>query len=168
MINKYLECGQIVRSHGINGGMIVNHFCDSYEVFEGIKHLYLQNQQGYTKLNVVKCVPYKNSALVQVKEILNPEDVTKLRGKSLFAEREEISKGENDFFIVDLIGLEVKDAETNQLYGILKNVINQGAQDIYVIKKEDGTEALVPAIPPFLDRISLDEGIFIKPIEGMI
>ncbi len=167
MINKYLECGQIVRSHGINGAMIVNHFCDSYEVFEGIKHLYLKGQ-GYTKLSVVKCVPYKNSALVQVKEITNPEEVTKLRGQSLFAEREEIAKGENDFFIVDLIGLEVRDAETNQPYGTLKDVINQGAQDIYVIVKQDGTEALVPAVPPFLDRISLEEGIFIKPIEGMI
>lgn len=168
MINKYLECGQIVRSHGINGAMIVNHFCDSYEVFEGIKHLYLKGQQGYTKLSVVKCVPYKSSALVQVKEITNPEDATKLRGQSLFAQREEIAKDEDDFFIVDLIGLEVKDAETNQVYGTLKDVINQGAQDIYVIKREDGTESLVPAIPPFLDRISLEEGIFIKPIEGMI
>ncbi|MBQ8840910.1 MAG: 16S rRNA processing protein RimM [Clostridia bacterium] len=168
MLNKYLECGQIVRSHGINGGMIVNHLCDSYEVFANLKHLYLKIGSEYKELNVKKCSQYKNAALVLTSEILNPEDVTKLRGQSLYAKREEISKDEDSFFIVDLIGLEVRDADTNELYGTLKDVINQGAQDIYVVTLENGAEALIPAVQPFLDRISLEEGIFIKPIEGMI
>ena len=61
MINEYLECGQITRAHGINGAMVVNPFCDSYEVFAGIKTLYLKNGEEYVPLKVKKCSPYKNS-----------------------------------------------------------------------------------------------------------
>ncbi len=168
MLNEYLECGQITRAHGINGAMVVNPFCDSYEVFAGIKVLYLKNGNGYTPLKVKKCSPYKSSAIVTVEGITTPEEVTKLRMVSLYAHRSDIAKGENDFFIVDLIGLEVKDAGTGELYGTLKDVTNQGAQDLYVIKRDGKADAYVPAIEEFVKEISLEKGIFITPIEGML
>ena len=62
----------------------------------------------------------------------------------------------------------MKDADTNQTYGILKDVINQGAQDIYVVEREGKPDAYIPAIKEFVAKISLEEGIFITPIEGLI
>ena len=168
MLNKYLECGQIVRAHGINGAMVINHFCDSYEVFEGLNHLCFKTGDLYTEYKIKKCSPYKNSALVTLEGIDTPEQVTKLRGTYLFAKREEILKDEDSFFIVDLIGLSVKDNQSGQEYGVLKDVINQGAQDIYVVKRDEGADILIPAIPQFVNRISLEEGIFVTLIEGII
>ena len=168
MLNKYLECGQIVRAHGINGAMVINHFCDSYEVFSELKHLCFKKGNEYTELKVKKCSPYKNSALVTLEGIDTPEQVTKLRGSYLYAKREEILKDEDSFFIVDLIGLSVKDNETGELYGTLKDVINQGAQDIYVVKRDEGGDILIPAISQFVNKISLDEGIFVTLLEGML
>ena len=168
MLNEFLECGQITRAHGINGAMVVNPFCDSYEVFAGIKTLYLKNGGEYTPLKVKKCSPYKNSAIVTVEGITTPEEVTRLRMQSLFAHRSEIAKDEGDFFIVDLIGLDVLDYASGEKYGTLKDVINQGAQDLYVITRNGKADAFIPAVGEFVKEISLDKGIFIAPIEGML
>lgn len=168
MINEYLECGQITRAHGINGAMIINPFCDSYDTFEGIKTLYFKTNNEYKPMRVKKCSPYKNSAIVYLEGIDTPEEVTKLRLTSVYAHRNDIPKGEGDFFIVDLIGLNVFDANTKELYGTLKDVTNQGAQDLYVIKRENKPDAYIPAIKEFVSEISLEAGIFITPIEGML
>ena len=105
---------------------------------------------------------------VYVDGISTPEEVTRLRLTSVYAHRSDIIKNEGDFFIVDLIGLEVFDANTGMLYGTLKDVTNQGAQDLYVIKRENKPDAYVPAIKEFVSEISLEKGIFITPIEGML
>lgn len=165
---EYLECGQIVRAHGINGAMVINHFCDSYEVFEELKHLYFKSNDQYSKRRILKCSPYKGSALVILEGITTPEEVVKLRSSYVYAHREEILKDENDFFIVDLIGLPVIDNSTGESYGKLKDVINQGAQDIYVVERAEKPEAYIPAIPEFVKEISLEKGILVAPIEGMI
>ncbi len=168
MIHKYLECGQIVRAHGINGAMIVNHFCDSTEVFEALKFVYFKNGDDYKKVKIIKSAPYKNSVILTLDGINTPEEVVAIRMQTLYADRNDILTDENDFFIVDLIGLDVKDAVTGEKYGVLKDVINQGAQDIYVVRRKDKADAYVPAIGEFVAKISLDEGIFITPIEGLL
>ncbi len=168
MIHEYLECGQITRAHGVNGGMVINHFCDSYEIFAKIKTVYFKNEGGYNAMKVKKCSPYKNSAIVYLDGIDNPEEVTRLRLTSIYAHRNDILRDEGDFFIADLIGLGVFDANTGVQYGVLKDVSNQGAQDLYVIKRENKPDAYVPAIKEFVKEISLENGIFVTPIEGMI
>ena len=168
MRNKFLECGQIMRAHGINGAMVVNHFCDSYEVFASLECLYLKSGTSYQKYKIKKCQPYKTNALVTLEGIDNPEDVTKLRLNYLYCDRDDILKDEDDYFIVDLIGLPVIDAVTGEKYGVLKDVINQGAQDLYVIKREEGADAYIPCVPEFVKEIDIDVAIYIAPIEGMI
>ncbi len=168
MIHEFLECGQITRAHGINGAMVVNHFCDSAEVFMALKTVYFKENNEYKAVKVKKSSPYKNSVIVILDGFTTPEQVVSVRMKTLYAKREDILTDENDFFIVDLIGLEVRDASTNELYGTLKDVINQGAQDIYVIKREDKPDAYIPAIGEFVSEISLETGIKITPIEGML
>ena len=168
MKSKYLECGQIMRAHGIGGAIVVNHFCDSYEVFSELTYLYLKDGADYQKYKMTKCQPYKTNVLVQLEGIDNPEDVTKLRLSYIYCDREDVLKGEDDYFIVDLIGLPVIDASTNEQYGTLKDVTNQGAQDLYVIKRENKADAYVPAVPSFVKEIKLEEAIYITPIEGMI
>lgn len=167
-MKEYLECGQILRSHGINGGMIVKQLCDSYEVFEELKGVYLLENGEYKRIKVKKCSPYKNEALIILDGITTPEEVTKLRLSYLYAHRNDILKNEGDFFIADLIGLEIKDAVTGMTYGILKEVINQGAQDLYVVEREGKTVGYIPAIEQFVKEISLESGITVTPIEGMI
>ncbi len=168
MRHEFLECGQIMRAHGISGAMVVNHFCDSYEVVEALKTVYLKNGSTYTPYEVKRVAPYKTNVLLTLEGIVSPEEVTAIRLSYLYAKREDILKGEDDYFIVDLIGLDVIDADTSEKYGTLDDVINQGAQDIYVIKREGKPHAYIPCVPDFIKEIKLDEAIYITPIEGML
>lgn len=167
-MEKYLICGEITRIHGLGGALVVRHYCDSYEVFYELKNVYLKVKDGYEKRKLKKVAPYKTGVLVYLEGITDPDAAMLLRGKMLYADREEILKDEDSFFIADLVGLPVKDADTDERYGTLLEVANYGAQDVYVIDRGDGRRAYVPAVPEFIKRISLEEGIFISPIEGMI
>ena len=168
MKNEYLVCGQIMRSHGVTGAMVVNQYCDSYETLEALKTVYLIIDGTYSARKVKKCIPYKASALLTLDGISTPEEVTKMRGAYLYAKRDDIIRDEGDYFIVDLIDLPIIDAESGVTYGTLKDVTNQGAQDIYVVKREDKPDAYIPAVPAFIKEINPDEAIYITPIEGML
>ena len=74
---------------------------------------------------------------------------------------------EGEYFITDLTGLNVIDANDGRVYGKLSEVINRGASDIYVVDTPNG-ERMIPAVPEFIDRIELETGIFVTPIEGML
>lgn len=167
-MKEYLECGIVVKIHGLNGGVVINHMCDSYEVFSKIKTLYLKSPTGYQPLRVKKSSPYKGGALVLLDTIADADSASRLRSKTLYAHRDDIPIDDGSFFIADLIGLDVLDVDTNEKYGILKDVINSGAQDIYVIEGNEGKLSYVPVIKEFVKEISLEKGILIKPIEGMI
>lgn len=167
-MKEHLECGVAVRIHGLNGALIINHMCDSYEAFASIKTLYLRANGEYQPLKVKKVSPYKSGALVLFSGISDPDSASKLRSKTLYAHRDDIPLSEGSFFIADLLGLEVLDIDSGVKYGVLKDVTNSGAQDIYVIESDDGKLSYIPAIKEFVKEISLDNGIFIKPIEGMI
>lgn len=168
MKQEFLECGQIMRAHGINGAMVVNHFCDSYDVFESLNTVYLKKGSLYAPYKVKRIAPYKTNLLLTLDGIESPEAVTAMRLSYLYAKREDIVKGDDDYFIVDLIGLDVIDADTDEKYGTLDDVINQGAQDIYVVKREGKGNAYIPCVPEFVKEIKLDEAIYITPIEGML
>ena len=58
------------------------------------------------------------------------------------------------------------DAADGKVYGTLKDIINRGASDIYVIDTPAG-ERMMPAVDEFVKEVSLDKGIFVAPIEGM-
>ena len=168
-MNEYLECGYIVKIHGLNGGIIINHMCDSYDSFSALKRLFFKQADGsYKGLKIRKTSPYKGGALVLLDTVNDADEATKLRGKTVWAHRSEIPLDEGSFFIADIIGLDVYDDDSGVKYGKLKDVINSGAQDIYVIDGINDKTSYVPAIKEFVKRISLDDGIFIKPIEGMI
>ncbi len=165
---EYLECGRIIKIHGINGGLVINHMCDSYEAFACIKKLYFKRNGAFDGLKVKKCSPYKSGALVLLDTVTDADKATELRGMTVYAHRNDIPCDDGSFFIVDLIGLGVFDVDSGVKYGILKDVINSGAQDIYVVESEDGRLSYVPVIEEFVKEISLEKGIFIRPIEGMI
>ncbi|MBQ8163075.1 MAG: 16S rRNA processing protein RimM [Clostridia bacterium] len=166
-MEKYLECGEILRIHGLNGGLVVKHYCDSFEVFSSLKKVFLKQGNEYIKKKIEKISAYKGGALILLDGINDADKAMKLRGKLLYAERDDIALEDGDFFIADLIGLEVFDIDTNERYGVLKDVINCGAQDLYVVAREEKPDALIPVINEFVKEISLEKGIFVKPIEGM-
>ena len=74
---------------------------------------------------------------------------------------------EGEYFIADLVGLPVIDANSGKELGKLLETINRGASDIYVVSTPHG-ERMIPAVPEFVEHIDPEQGVFVTPIEGML
>ncbi len=166
MKKGYLEVGKVVNSRGICGELKIEHWCDSQEAFCKIKKIYFDiNKAG---LNVTRLRPHKSFVLMQIDNINTQEQANALKGKILYADRDDIQIEENSYFIEDLKGLKVVDIITGQNYGILNNVFKAGFNDVYSVISESGKEYLVPIIEGTIDKIDLEQSkIFINPISGV-
>lgn len=166
MRQAYLECGKIINTHGCDGGMKLECWCDSPEVLAGLDRLCLRENGEYCDYRVRRASVMKHLALVWLEGISDMDTAQSLVGTVVYLHREDISLGEGDHFIADLIGLPVIHADTGEMLGTLENVTNAGASDIYVVDTPLG-QRMMPAVHEFVIRIDLDEGIYVRPIEGM-
>ena len=161
---QYLEAGQVVGTHGVRGELRVQPWCDSPAQFAPLTTLYWD--EGGTPVKV-KCRPHKNIALVKIEGIDTVQEANLLRGKVLYLDRDDITLEPGRHFIRDLIGLKVVDADTGEEYGVLTDVSETGANDVYHMDRK-GKEILIPAIPPVIIETDVDAGIMrIRPIKGL-
>ena len=91
-----------------------------------------------------------------------------LRNYYLQAKRSDIKLEKGAYFIVDLIGLEVY-TEEGELLGILKEVLQPGANDVYVVENEAKQEILLPVIPNVIKQVDIEgKKVIVKLLEGLI
>lgn len=166
MKKRFLECGKIVSTHGLRGEVKVLPWCDGPEALLPIKTFYLD--KGATPKKAEKCRVQKNMVLLKLEGVDTPEAAQALRGRVLWLDREEDTLAEGQYYIQDLIGLTVEDADTGEVYGVLRDVSETGANDVYHVAFPDGRVQLVPAIPQVVERIDIDGGkMLIRPLEGL-
>lgn len=163
----YLECGKIINTHGVKGVVKIDSYCDSARVLAKLGRVFLQTANGnYTERRVRSASVAKGFVLASIEGVDTLEDAIVLKGRTLYALREDIPLKDGAYFVADLIGLPVVDAETGKVYGTLLSVDTMPAGDMYTIKVPSGKEVLFPAVKEFLSRIDPEGGIYIKPIEG--
>ena len=166
MKKRFLECGKIVATHGLRGEVKVLPWCDGPETLVPIKTFYLDG--GNTPKRAERCRIQKNMVLLKLEGVDTPEAAQALRGRVLWLDREEDTLEEGQYYIQDLIGLTVEDAETGEVYGTLRDVTETGANDVYHVAFPDGRVQLVPAIPQVIAKIDIDGGkMLIRPLEGL-
>lgn len=165
MQKRYLECGKIVSAHGVRGEVRVQPWCDSPEYLCKFRTIYLQN--GENPLTVERARPDKNMVLLKLKGFDTLDDAVTLRGRILYIDRKD-APADDGYFIQDLIGLSVIDADSGKCWGTLKDVLRTGANDVYEIAGENGKQLLAPAIPDVIIQINIPESvILIRPLKGL-
>ncbi len=166
MLNKYIEAGKIVGTHGVRGEMRVQPWCDSTAFLTKFKVFYL-DKNGSENITVAASRPHGNVCLVKAKGIDTIEQAERFRGRVLYIDREDCKLEEGRYFVTDIIGCEVFDADSNEYLGKVTDVSETGANDVWHIMK-DGNEFLVPNIPVFVKNVDIENGkIIIAPIKGM-
>lgn len=165
MLKEYLEIGKIVGTHGVMGECRVECWCDSPQFVAQFKTLYFN--EGKEKLQV-KARPHKNIALVKIKGVDTVEQADLLRGKVLYMHRKDAKLPKGVYFIQDLVGLEIRDADTDEVYGKLTDVIKTGANDVYELKDAQGKTFYLPVIPDVVKKIAPEKGyVLITPMKGI-
>ena len=165
MKKQFLEAGKIVTTHGIRGEVKVMPYTDTPELLCEFDRLFIGKNRD--EINVTRARVFKNTVIMKLEGIDTPEDAEKLRNKLLYMHRDDLELDDDTYFIQDLIGLEVSDADSGKVYGKIADVMQTGANDVYVIKGDD-REYLVPAIADVVVSTDIDGGTMtIRPLEGL-
>lgn len=166
MLKQFLEVGQIVSTHGVKGEVRVNPWCDSPEFLKKFKTLYF-DKNGEESVKVRSRV-HGNIVLMTIEGVSSVEEAAKLRNKVLYMNRDDANIGINSFFIQDLIDCRVLDADSGKEYGVLTDVSETGANDVWYITDENKKEYLIPAIPDVVISTDVVKGeILIRPLKGI-
>ena len=166
MIKKYLETGKIVGTHGIRGMVRVQPWSDSGEFLTEFKRFFL-SPDGESELKAQKIQPHGGVVLIAFKGVDTVEQAESLRGKILYISRDDISLPDGRYFIDDLLGCEVFDADSGEKYGEISEVSQTGANDVWHIKAGD-KEYLLPAIDEVIVTVDPEnERLEIRPMKGI-
>ena len=165
--SQFLECGKIINTHGVRGGLKLESWCDTPQDLASLKKVYLKNGAEYKCYKVKKASVFKQFVLFELDGINDIDTAMALKNRVVFADREDISIDEDAFFLADIIGLDVIDIATGEKIGTLSDVLNLGASDLYEINTKNGKK-LIPAVDEFIKEIDLEKGIFVSLIEGLL
>jgi 16S rRNA processing protein RimM len=166
-MRKFLEIGKITKLQGLKGEVRVQYYCDEPEMLCDFETLYLGKE--HTPVQPQRARYLKSDvAVLKLKGIDTPEAAEKLIGKMLYFDRGDIELPEDTWFIQDIIGLEVYDADSGKFYGKVDDIYQNGTADVYSIKTPSGGQLMFPAIPDVLLETDIDGGkIIIRPLDGL-
>ena len=168
-MQKYFEVGQIVNTFGIKGDVKVKPFTDDVERFEELKKVYICKKEKLEEVEIEEVKYHKDMVLLKLKGIDNMNEAEKLKGLYLKIDRKNAKKLPKDtYFIADLLGLEVYSDE-NEYLGKVDDIFPTGANDVYVVKDENGKQLLLPGISEVIKEIDLEkEKIIVHLLKGLV
>ena len=165
---KFLECAIIINTHGVRGNVKLESLCDSPAVLADLPRVFVKEGNNYREIKVLHTSIFKSFVLADLEGITDMDAAAAMKGTTLYAAREDFDLDEGDYFIADLIGLDVVDVDNGKKYGVIKDVINRGSSDIYVVNTPNG-ERMMPAVEEFVKKVDIDGGkVFVKPISGLL
>lgn len=168
-MQKYFEVGQIVNTFGVKGVLKVKPFTDDVNRFEELKKVYICKKEKLEEVEIEEVKYHKDMVLLKVKGIDDMNEAEKVKGLYLKIDRKNAKKLPKDtYFIADLLGLEVY-SDTGELLGKVDDIFRTGANDVYVVKNENGKQILLPGIPDVIKEIDLEkEKIIVHLLKGLI
>ena len=166
-MQKYLECGAISNTHGINGAVKVFNQCDDPQVLASLDRVYVEQLGVYRELTVTSSSVYKDTVIFTFEGVDSIDKAMRLKGKTLYADREDFELEEGEYFLADVIGLKVIDADSGKVYGTIENVNTNSAQLLYEINTPAGIR-LLPVVDAFVKRVVIDEAVYVTPVSGLL
>lgn len=162
MKNQFLDAGKIVNTHGIRGELKVYPLCDGPDFLLEFDRFFIDNQE----MTVISSRVHKNVTLLKLEGVDHIDQAEALIGKIIKINSDDIELEDGRYFIEDLIGMKVIDHDTGKEYGILKNVIQTGANDVFEVQGD--RVYLVPKIDDVVISTDLEAGIItIRPLKGL-
>jgi len=150
----FLAAGKIRRPHGVHGETLLEVWSDFPERLTPNRVVYLgEKHQAVTLLSQRA---HQDGLLLSFAGITTPEEVGRFRNQVLYVDAGEAPElEEGEYYFHELYDLPVVDAEGKSL-GTLTEIIETGANDVYVVTTPAGKEILLPVIPEVILDVDLD------------
>ncbi len=166
MKKRYLEAARLTKTVGLKGEMRAQVLCDGCEMLTDFD-LYLGAEHKPVKVTGAYAIA-NDMCKLKIESVDTVEKAQPLVGSILYIDREDAELPDDTWFIADILGLPVYDVDTNEFYGEVKEIMQNGPTDVYLIRGESGKELMFPAIPEVLISVDPDkERIEIRPLKGL-
>jgi len=161
-----LEIGKVTSPHGLKGALRFMPWCDDLSVFDTISNLYDKNGVKYSLLSWSIA---KNLIIICLDTIDTIDKAESLRNAIFEVERDEMPElPEGDYYLEDILGCEVVSI-TGERLGIISDWLDNGFQKVYIIKRAEGSDILIPAVDEFIKQVDIDnKKVVVELIEGLV
>ncbi len=168
-MEDFFQVGIITAPHGVGGEVKVFPTTDDPRRFKKLKEVILDTGKERKNLEVEHARLMKQFVLLKLQGIDSREQAERLRQNALWVSRENaVPLGRDEYFMADLEGLRVKDEDGTDI-GVLKSVMETGANDVYIIGLTDGRELLLPAIKQCVLEVDVEAGfIRVHILDGLL
>lgn len=166
----YFNVGKIVNTQGLQGELRVLSVTDfAEERFKKGSKLALFNPQDQfvMEVEIAGHRKQKNFDIIKFKGLYHINEVEKYKEHSLKIAEENLTElDEGDFYYHEIIGLEVY--ENDQLIGVISDILQPGANDVWVVKRKGKSDLLLPYIPPVVLNVDVAGGrVDVELLEGL-
>lgn len=168
-MEDFFQVGIITATHGLKGEVKIFPTTDDPKRFKRLKEVLLDTGKERKKLEIEGVKFFKKFVILRFKGLDSINDVERYRRCSLLVDREHaVRLGRNEYFVADLEGLQVRDEDGTPI-GVLKSVMETGANDVYEIELSDGRQLLLPAIQQCVLEVDVEAGfIRIHILKGLL
>jgi len=168
-MNAELRVGVIVKTHGIKGEVKVYPTTDSPLRFEELTHVKLKAGKTVRELDIEQVRFFKNLVILKFKGIDNINDVEQYKGADLYIPREEGQElGEGEYYIADIIDIRVV-TDTGEELGTVRDVLETGANDVYIVKRKGQKDLLLPATEECILDVDIEQNVMtVHLLDGLL
>lgn len=156
--------GKVVNVVGLKGELKIYSYTDRNERFEELDQIWLDNE-----IRTIQNVRYQNKVVILKLEGINDRNQAEAqRNKNVYIEEADLQElPEDTYYVRDLIGMEVFTEEGK--LGVISDVVQNTAQDLYEVKTEEGKKILIPVVKEFVLEVNMNDKIVkVKLPEGLL
>ena len=165
MKQQFLEVGKITNVHGLMGEVRVQPWADSPDFLCRFKTLYVD--KTHWPIQVERARVHKNMAIIKFHGVTDVPSALAMRNAILYIDRNDVQLPEGSFFLADIMGLEVRDAQSGQVLGKVDDILTLPANNVYVVRGGE-RELMIPAVPQFIAQVNIEEGYLrVNMMEGL-
>lgn len=160
-----LVIGRLATPHGTRGELRMAIVASRIDGLRALRTVYIGEDQEPYQVRRLHFIANGKEAILRLTALTNPEDAAELRGERVWADLTALpALPENEYYHYQLLGLDVSE-ESGTLLGRLSEIIETGANDVYVVRGPGG-EVLLPAIDGVILTVDLEAGTMtVRPQE---
>ncbi len=167
-MDNLLEIGKIVNTHGLRGEVKIVPWTDTPDVFEDIETVYIKKKNEYNELTIKGIKYQKNNIIVKFEQLSDISEAELLKNTVVYTTRDQLPELEEGvYYITDLIGCSVID-DNNEKIGDICDVISTGSNDVYVVKRPEKKDLLIPVIEDAVLNVDIENKVVtVHILEGL-
>ena len=160
MKQPYIEAGRITNTHGVHGEVKIEVWLDSPANLQHYRRVFIDGQER----KLLSARPQNRFAIARLEDVDDVNTAMPLKGKMIYIAREDALLPPGGYFLLDARVV----LEDGSPVGVLTEILERPANNVYVVTDPEGKEILIPVVPAFILRADAENGVVtVRLLEGM-